>query len=301
MSQNGQSAASTRPAISSAPASASSPVTPNDKSEQSEPTTPVSTPGTWKHPRMDEIAARQSASTFTDRNVNMITWNAAVLLGSFALSRVLRQKYALFFITRRLVMLTPHSMPSFLQNFAKLLSPYGGYILLICRLILLCNIVYAVSPLVRRKDDLSDIPLTPTQRKLLGLEPSSTPETPGSQYITPPRFPRSTPRSSERATAGSSLSDRSSPGGRSPSGSPYSPMPSPLLQKAVNGSATRRLSYGTPSPLSLSRVPSSSSFEQGKLPSTPTPASGSRASVPLNNRWLYERGRSSPSRNGLYI
>ena len=192
------------------------------------------------------------------------------------------------------------SMPTVFESFTHLFSPYGGYLILFCRLVLLYNIAYAVSPLILPKDNLSDIPLTPTQRKLLGLEPSSTPGTPGSQYITPPRFPRSTPRSSERATVGSLLSGRSSPGGQSPSGSPYSSAPSPLLTKAVNGTAARRLSYGSPSPLGSSRIASDSSLDQAKLPSTPTPSSGSRASVPLNHRWLYERGRSSSSRSSLH-
>lgn len=200
----------------------------------------------------------------------------------------------------RVLFLTRHSIPTFFVSLTKSLSPYGSYMVIACRLILLYNIAYACTPLIRQKDDLSDIPLTPTQRKLLGLAPSSSPQTPGSQYITPPRFPRSTPRSSERATVGSSLSGRSSPRGGSPSGSPYSPVPSPLLQKAVSGNATRRLSFGTPSPLSSSRVASDSSLEQSKLPSTPTPTSGSRASVQLNNRWLFERGRSSPGRNSMY-
>ncbi|KAF2232787.1 hypothetical protein EV356DRAFT_534302 [Viridothelium virens] len=283
MSQNVQLRSSSQPPVSTTSGPSSLPTTPQDSSKQSRAATPASTPGTWKHPRMDEIAARQSASTFTDKNVNIVTWNALALLSSFVLNRVIRR-----------------IMPFFFEGFTKSLSPYGGYVLWFCRLVLLYNIVLAASPLMRPKDNLSDIPLTPTQRKLLGLAPNSTPETPGSQYITPPRFPRSTPRSSERATVGSSMSGRSSPRGGSPSGSPYSPVPSPLLQKAVNGSATRRLSYGTPSPLSSSRVASDSSLDQARLPSTPTPSSGSRASVPLNNRWLYERGRSSPSRNSLY-
>ncbi|KAI9686752.1 MAG: hypothetical protein M1822_002811 [Bathelium mastoideum] len=267
------------------PASASTPnaVTPKDRVGQSGATTPASTPGTWRHPRMEEIAARQSVSTFTDRNVNIITWNVSVLLSSFVLTQMIHK-----------------ILPAFFESITKPVSPYGGYVLLACRLILLYNIAHAFSPLIWKKDDLSDIPLTPTQRKLLGLAPSSEPQTPGSQYITPPRFPRSTPRSSERATVGSPLSGCSSAGGRSPSGSPYSPAPSPLLHKAVSGSASRRLSYGTPSPLGSSRVASDSGSEQAKLPSTPTPGSGSRASVPLNNKWLFERGRSSPGRSGLY-
>ena len=299
MSHNNQSALSTRPSLSATSKSPQSPSTPTEKTGLSAATTPASTPGTWKHPRMDEIAARQSASTFTDRNVNIIAWNAAILLISFVVKHMTRQLYVLLLILLTPI-LTRHRIPSLFENLTSLLSPYGSYVVMACRLILLYNIAYAFSPLVRQKDDLSDIPLTPTQRKLLGLPPSSTPDTPGSNYVTPPRFPRSTPRSSERATVGSSLSARSSPRGGSPSGSPYSPVPSPLLHKAVSSNASRRLSFGTPSPLSSSRVASDSSLDQSKLPSTPTPTSGSRASVQINNRWIFERGRASPGRNNMY-
>ena len=44
---------------------------------------------------MEEIAARQSASIFGERNIRTITWNAVVFLGSYFLSRVLRDVYVL--------------------------------------------------------------------------------------------------------------------------------------------------------------------------------------------------------------
>lgn len=57
-----------------------------------------------------------------------------------------------------------------------------------------------------------DIPLTPGQRALLGLDPNATPPlTPGQQYVTPPRYQRSrggTPVSARRSLPGSPLAGR---------------------------------------------------------------------------------------------
>ena len=160
--------------------------------------------------------------------------------------------------------------------------------------------IYALSPLFRPKDDLSDIPLTPSQRALLGLEPASRPATPGSEYITPPRYARSsTPRSDSSRRSGSPYSG-SQPGMSTVAGGiSYSPSASPLFQKTVGRDVTRRLSYGTPSPLGQSQtlIESSSSLN----PSTSSPSSGRGPSVTLTSRWLYEKGRSSPSSlRGVY-
>jgi nucleoporin POM34 len=79
--------------------------------------------------------------------------------------------------------------------------------------------------------------------------------------------------------------------GSSPSGSPW-------IRKAVEG---RRLSSG-------GRLPSGSPLsrelaldESLRVQSTPTPAGGSRASVQLNSKWLYQKRRSdSPGSRGVY-
>lgn len=186
-----------------------------------------------------------------------------------------------------------------LSLFTAPLAPYSDYSYLLVKMVLLYNIVMAILPLVRPKDDLSDIPLTPAQRKLLGLEPSSTPATPGTQYITPPRYARSvTPRSSGGNRSPSySDSPASTKGGSGLGaslghipGSPYSPNASPLLQKAMGGrDGLRRQSYGSPSPLNHGAT-MGSGFE---MPGTPTPSSGKGASVGLNSKWLYEKGRGS--------
>lgn len=169
----------------------------------------------------------------------------------------------------------------------------------------LWNIAIACQPLVRAKDDLADIPLTPAQRKLLGLPPSSKPATPDTKYSTPPRYSRTpsiagstgkqTPTSSPLSASGSPLLIN---------GSPYSPVVSPLLQKAVGYSPRRSISQGSHSPLNASTFnASTTSFNASTTsfassifsepPATPSPPGGKRSSVGLNNRWLYERSRKS--------
>jgi nucleoporin POM34 len=37
------------------------------------------TPGTWRHPRLNEIVRRQNAATFSQRNVRGLLYNGAVL------------------------------------------------------------------------------------------------------------------------------------------------------------------------------------------------------------------------------
>lgn len=184
---------------------------------------------------------------------------------------------------------------------------------LFVRLIFLYNIAIACLPIIRRylrKDEIADIPLTPSQRAAMGLDPNvKTPATPGSafaspNYVTPPRYPRSTPRtsfsgSSDQRPSQSPLSGSPLGMGKSTSNSPFSPSAStqsPLFQKALGGgSADRRHSFGRQSPLSASLFGDSSA---STTPGTPTPAPA-KASVGLNNRWLYEKGRGSPGR-GLF-
>lgn len=157
-------------------------------------------------------------------------------------------------------------------------------------------ICLALLPLIYDKDDLSDIPLTPTQRSLLGLTPSSQPASSGSQYITPPRYSRSsTPRSigSNRSASPYSASPIGGLGGGVGT---YSPSASPLYQKALGRDVTRRLSYGTngvPSPLVMSTALNQSS--SSLTSNTPSPMPGRGASVSISNRWLYEKGRGSPA------
>jgi nucleoporin POM34 len=125
------------------------------------------------------------------------------------------------------------------------------YAVHLARAALVLAALRAMRPLLGPTDDISDIPLTPRQRSLLGLRPVrespslSQPSTPGSAassmpgspavgYVTPPRFVRassaagafaSAGASSRAATLGSSpptpgRSPSSAGGGRSGAGSP---------------------------------------------------------------------------------
>jgi nucleoporin POM34 len=137
--------------------------------------------------------------------------------------------------------------------------------LVIFRLLFIINVLTALYPLFSPKDDLADIPLTPTQRSLLGLDPNSTPPaTPGTRYVTPPRY-----RLASGSRAGSPSNRGTSP--LSTTGSPasgrasYSPTTtSPLFQKALangNRESGRRQSFGSSSLNSSSLRESSISKE----------------------------------------
>ncbi|KAF2871098.1 nuclear pore complex component-domain-containing protein [Massariosphaeria phaeospora] len=281
---------------SSAVTPATTPATPRTPTAQrSEAATPT---GAWRHPKFAEITRRQHATTFDERNVKIIVANLAFLLLSFVAISVSSRVAVLRTVANPLLGLI-HSLP------------YHSLLVLAIRLVLVLNIGTALLPLARRytPDDIADIPLTPSQRQSMGLDPSvRTPQTPGSayqspNYVTPPRYQKSTPRSSFSAagdrTAQSPLSGSPRASlAHSTSNSPFSPSAgSPLLQKAVaGGSATRRLSYNSRgSPLTNSFFGESSS---SNAPSTPTPSMG-KASVGLNNKWLYEKRRDSP-RSSLF-
>lgn len=238
-------------------------------------------PGTWRHPRLAEINRRQEATTFSEKNVRRIALNICVLL-ALVILRVLLARV----------------LPS-KQYFPKSLVEWTWFIYQGICLIPLFNVAANLFPIIRPKDDLSDIPLTPGQRKLLGLPPSSKPLTPGSVYSTPPRFSR-TPSvgsaTSRRSFSSSPGSTRGSPisgnggslgslGGLGGIGSPSSP----LLQKAMNGA--RRSSFGSPSSMGASLGASLFGVDSP----SPSPANGKRSSIGLNNKWLYEKGRERRS------
>ncbi|THX02143.1 hypothetical protein D6D18_04086 [Aureobasidium pullulans] len=239
--------------------------------------TKVETPGTWRHPNMDEINRRKNASTFNSDNVHSILINLVALL-SFLLAPAMLYSY------------TPSALISFFHS----MDPYASWASILVRCVPVINIALALMPLARPTDDMTDIALTREQRQLLGLTPQDVPLPTGSPgYITPPRYSRSsTPRSSaQRHASGSPMSRKGSPSSfdqstlgvsKGPSGSPFSV--SPLMQKAVGGASAAR----TSSPLDNSLGSSSSGLATGK------------ASVSLNSKWLYERGKGSPNGRAVF-
>ncbi|RFU33476.1 hypothetical protein B7463_g2849, partial [Scytalidium lignicola] len=244
-------------------------------SQASLPSTPQA--GNWRHPQFDEITKRQNATNFSERNVRQIIYNIGGLAVLWFLGRFLWDNFPTLFL--------PNGS----------LQPYATYSYRTLQIIFTFNIGVALLPLIRPKDDLSDIPLTPGQRKLLGLPPSSAPPTPGSSYITPPRYPRtSTPLSGSVGSKGSysnsPLSRKGSPGAGN--GSQFSPASSPLFQKTMGAgfNSNRIPSYGSSSPLGWG----SGRIGMPETPGSPSPSATKGASVGLNNRWLYEKMRRNP-------
>ncbi|KAI1178520.1 nuclear pore complex component-domain-containing protein [Nemania sp. FL0916] len=245
------------------------------------PTPRTESPGTWRHPRIQEITKRQQASTFGEKNLKSIIINIGLIISLLILHTVFRR-------TLR---------PWKLSAPRLWISEYY----LICGFLLLpaYNIIVSSWPLISAKDDLADIPLTPGQRKLLGLPPSSAPPTPGSVYSTPPRYSRTPSASGSPARR---LSFSSSPIiNRTPSnqGSPTpatngsgiaSPSNHLLLQKAMFGARRSSLgSLGSPSPLRGSSSLGASIFGSGPESPSPSPA-GKPSSVGLSNKWRYDKG-----------
>ncbi|KAI5918573.1 nuclear pore complex component-domain-containing protein [Camillea tinctor] len=252
-------------------------------------------PGTWRHPRMQEITRRQEASNFTERNAKRVALNVAafftLILGHTVLSNVLPSR----------------------RTFSYELWYYFNNVYWLLLLLPVINIGFNLLPLLRPQDDLSDIPLTPGQRHLLGLPPSSAPPTPGSAYSTPPRYSR-TPSIS--GSTGGSRRSFSSPG-HSPSASLYgsgsgsfmsgagasfmvSPG-SPLLHKAMQGA--RRSSFSSIGGAGFSpasSIATGASIFGGPPPDTPSPnpATMKRSTVSLNSKWLYEKGREHRGASG---
>ena len=170
-------------------------------------------------------------------------------------------------------------------------------------MVLAYNVGHASWPLFRRKDNLLDIDLSASQRSLLGLDPNATPPTtPTTKYATPPRYQRSsTPRSDTPGSRGSSvggspLSRDGRPTVRHFSGSSFSPLVTPLRQIAFGNAESRRHSYG----FSTSSSPGTLGRDLSVFaPNTPSPT-GRGSGVPLSNKWLYQRRRSSSGSRGLF-
>lgn len=251
------------------------------------PAAPTPPTGTWTHPRMREIERRREASTFTTTNAMQTTLFTLILLSTFwTPGSWLRA--AMYDSS-----IPPHHMHIADGADHRSITPFPAslesLLLNAIRLLLVFATSNSLRPFWAPADAMEDIPLTPTQRKLLGLPPtpsSALPSATGGAYITPPRYARSTPRSdsSRAAVAGSS------PVGM---GTPYSG--SPLARKAMEG---RRSSYGSPI------GGGGSLFEEGGSSSRGSPVFGESAtlspggrgaSVGLNSKWLYQRGKSRPS------
>ncbi|ERT01753.1 uncharacterized protein SPSK_05432 [Sporothrix schenckii 1099-18] len=277
------------------------------------PSTPILTdsPGNWRHPRMDEITRRRAATVFTETNLKTFVYNVLALVVVFLVGNA-------------------SGMPfTQLRRFGHTLLPqqYSSLLVTVINTALLINMARSLLPLFRKPDPISDIPLTPGQRKLLGLPALKTSATPNAVYTTPPRYTRTpsvsgSAASIAAATHGSGKSTEAS-FSKSFTGSPISG--SPLFPKArpANGGPssgsrsgspfsptspfqnTRKASFGSPGTLggsanvALGAGSLFSDSTMSSMPGTPSPT-GKRLSMGLNNKWLYEKGRRSSSGSRLY-
>ncbi|RVX70418.1 hypothetical protein B0A52_05917 [Exophiala mesophila] len=285
--------------------------TPISKPKPASPTVNTPSPGTFRHPRTSEIIARQSATILTQTRINNACINAAVLLLTFFAGGLLKDVLTFF------------------------LSPeLTWWLLWTIRTALFSQVILLLRPAIpyiSKQDQITDIPLTPTQRALFGLDPS-TPSTPlstapNSSYITPPKYRRlsgtanttpttstdrrstsanysTSPLSTSRYTIG--FSPTPSQSIRRSSGGPFSQSPSasPLFHKAVNQppqnlsdldlSASTR-SFRTSGGLSRSQSLRDRTRRESLEPNSPTPGTGSPQLVPgVNYKWLYDKGRGLP-------
>jgi len=256
-------------------------------------------PGTWRHPRLGEITRRQQASTFTEKNMRHIVINLSVLvvlfvIRSFVIKALPSKRSAPQLVVPIFIVYAEMLIDTWDRRLWDYVN-FGTYALVALPLY---NIAVNVWPLVRAKDDLSDVALTPGQRKLLGLPPSSAPPTPGSVYSTPPRYSRTPSASgspaSRRSFSSSPTSNHSPsiPGTPTPAGNSAGGLLSPgnqLLQKAMLGARRSSLgSLGSPSPKGGIST-GASIFGNGSESPSPSPA-GKRSSVALNSKWRYDKG-----------
>jgi nucleoporin POM34 len=169
---------------------------------------PTPSPGTFRHPRLTEIISRQHRTTFDERNIRSATINAGVLVLSFIFSHDIHS--------------TITSLFSFLHLITNSTSATITFITIsLLRLLFIVNTVFSLRPILpyfSDNDNINDIPLTPSQRSLLGLPPStsktpiplsttSSPTFGTSGYVTPPRYQRQFSSGSSSSTPSTNKQD----------------------------------------------------------------------------------------------
>ncbi|KAM3547779.1 hypothetical protein ARSEF4850_009806 [Beauveria asiatica] len=282
------------------------------------PASVTDSPGTWRHPRLDEITRRREATTFSEKNVRRIAYNIIALLCFWTIRILVKMyispprygypRFPLTLFKRKHVLIV-----LFLSNsFSPATRLYMGWAWTVIQTVPLVQIALACTPLLRARDEMNDIPLTAAQRKLLGLElappASSSPgavavaaaASAGSTFSTPPRYSRTPSIAGSVGSRGSythsPLSGRGSPFQSSAPGSPFSPPvdSSPLMSKNGSSNLFGGIASGNRR-ASASGSPFSPSTTMNLLgdPASPSPAGGKRTSVGLNSKWLYEKGRRS--------
>ncbi|KAL7274956.1 hypothetical protein RUND412_002110 [Rhizina undulata] len=219
---------------------------------------PSSTPtGSWRHPAMEEVTRRNSARAFTDVTFHRLSLNGIAFFSTFLAEAIASH-----------IDVASYLPPS------PLIKTYGAYFLWFLRLLFIFNIFESLMRLLRPADEFTDLPLTPTQRKLLGLNPDSplSENARLASAITPPRYPKSTPTS--RSGSPSFGASTSSPTMQRKAASTPPPMtPSPLRMGGGFGD----------------RMSSSTGSGFGSLGAGSPIRVGGKSSLTLGNKWVYEK------------
>jgi nucleoporin POM34 len=159
-------------------------------------------PGTFKHPRLAEIIARKKKSEFSQASLPTVAINILALIATFALQNVVFSMCAStasssYYNTDTSYRTVPLLSSTFLSTQAA--TDTTALLVWLSRLLFAMNLLTSLRPAIpylSTPDNIEDIPLTPSQRSLLGLPPSKTstptgsPLATGSAYITPPRYQR---------------------------------------------------------------------------------------------------------------
>lgn len=192
-----------------------------------------------------------------------LTWFVPALLKQRFVPSQRQHEYKLILFSTAIARLTP-SGPA--------LATYTTYAIYLARAVLLWNVLEAGYKLLRPADEFTDIPLTPEQRKLLGLNPDTplSAAASGGAIVTPPRYTKSTP--SSRSGSPNFGVSNGSPTARKAAATPPPMTPSPLR---MGGGVERRASGGFGPP-----VFGGSPVVGGKV--------GGSSVVP-GNKWLYEK------------
>ncbi|KAF3926699.1 hypothetical protein ABW21_db0203704 [Orbilia brochopaga] len=168
------------------------------------------TPGSWKHPKFDEILRRQDARAFSDRQLAQTLKNTGALFASFLVTHLF-QNSSLY-----------SSLPR--SDFFNAVYSAVAWSVTLLRLLFAYNVFDAVVGTLRGPDPVTDIPLTPDQRSMLSLPPtpSSTSAVAAagdtSSYITPPRYNKSSPLPNPTGSARPTTPTPSTPQNRSLAG-----------------------------------------------------------------------------------
>ncbi|KAK9451531.1 nuclear pore complex component-domain-containing protein [Limtongia smithiae] len=136
--------------------------------------------GKWRHPAFDDINSRVDATEFTQTTSRKMALNL------------------LAWITYLVFVAAMRSWPWMQELMAEneKFSRRMTYIGIALQLLFVWNIADGLIRLIKPRDKLADVPLTPSQRKLMGLDEYVKTSSP-SQPLTPPKYVKSYPSSRE--------------------------------------------------------------------------------------------------------